>query len=111
MIPRFSNPHVLQTSTKLISRTDLRDCGLGEDANANITNENVPILAKRLRELVEDNLGNFTFAPGEENPRRKRQKLEEDSKHVEQGAPIRASIFLRQLVQCPEVLFSISTYI
>jgi hypothetical protein len=96
MIPRFSNPHILQKSTKLTSRADLRGSDLDD---IDVTREDVPILTKRLRELVHDDLGNFTFASGENLPRIKRQKLECGSTDVmpETQTPIRACVLLRQL--------------
>ena len=113
MIPRFSNPHVVQASTKLVSRADLHDSDSGEDAKIDATNGDMPVLTKRLRELVQDELGDLTIVPDENFTQRKRQKLEESLKNVEQETPIRAPVFLIQLMKYPDglVLFSISTCI
>ena len=100
MIPRFSNPHILQTSTKLTSRAELLGSDLDENANIDVTREDVPILTKRLRELVQDDLGTFTFASGENLPRTKRRKLEDGLTDVmlETQTPIRECVLLKQLL-------------
>ena len=113
MFPRFSNPHILQTTTKLTSRAELLRSDLDENANIDVTREDVPILTKRLRELVQDDLGNFTFASRENLPRRKRQKLEDGLTDVmpETQSPIRECLLPKQLLESPDALalFSIST--
>jgi hypothetical protein len=93
MIPRFSNPHILETSTKLASRADLQDSDLGQDDQIDTANEDIPVLTKRLRELVQDDLGNVTFTTTEGNSRRKRRKLENTSNDVKQETPICAYLF------------------
>jgi hypothetical protein len=106
MIPRFSNPHVVQASTKLVSRADLNDSDSGEDAKIDATNGDMPVLTKRLRELVQDKLGDLTIVPDENFTRRKRQKLEESSKDIEQETPIREPFILIQPIQYPDAISS-----
>jgi len=101
MIPRFSNPHILETFTKFTSRAELKGSDLvGQSTDT--ANEDVPILTKRLRELVQDNLGNFTFNKAENSSRRKRQKLEKVSKEVESENPVCAfcSFVVSETAQC-----------
>jgi hypothetical protein len=66
---------------------------LEENAWIDTTNEDIPILKKRLRELVQDELGNL--ASEEQHPRRKRRKLGDVERYVEPETLIRASFFLR----------------
>jgi len=88
MIPRFSNPYNLQTSTKLASRVDLIDPDWEGDAKVDPTHKDVSLLRKRLRKLVRDDLGDFAFLSAEDQPRRKRRKMEQSSTDVGQEALI-----------------------
>jgi hypothetical protein len=94
MIPRFSNLHVIHASTKLTSRADLRD---SEDETPDTIDEHLPMLRKRLRELVQDKLGDLTVVSDENLARRKRQKVAGSLEDVEQET-ICAFAFLRQLI-------------
>lgn len=75
MIRRFSNPTILQNATKIISRAELYDSNDDGDAH---TIDYEPRL-KRLRELVEDSLGDLTPRAVVESHRKKRRKVEASS--------------------------------
>ena len=93
MIPRFSNPHIFETSTKLTSRADLRDYDLGQSDQIDTADEDIPDLTKRLHELVQDDLGDVTFTTTEGNSRRKRRKLENISNDAVQETSICVYLF------------------
>jgi hypothetical protein len=109
MIPRFSNPHILEISTKHTTRADLH---LGQEVQIDTANEDIPVLTKRLRELVRDDLGNVTFTTTEGNSRSKRRKLENISNDVEQETSVCAYLFVETVLSSlidVLVLYSIST--
>lgn len=92
MIPKFSSPCILQISTKVVSRADLKSSDLGEDTRIDTTDADVPTLTKRLRELVQNDIGDFAFPLKEQQPSKKRRKLEDGAKDVTHETAICASV-------------------
>lgn len=107
MIPRFSNPHVIQASTKLTSRAELRDCDSSEYLKIDATDEGLPVLAKRLRELVQDGLGDLAVVPDENIARRKRRKLDGRFKDAEKETPISTHAYSWTVRSVILLLFSV----
>lgn len=105
MIPRFSNPHVIQASSKLTSRAELRDSS--EYLKIDATDEGLPVLAKRLRELVQDGLGDLAVVPDENIARRKRRKLDGRFKDAEKETPISTHAYSWTVRSVILLLFSV----
>ncbi|KII84417.1 hypothetical protein PLICRDRAFT_46324 [Plicaturopsis crispa FD-325 SS-3] len=78
MIPRYSNPHLLNIPTKIVSRADLAHSNDDDQAQDDESSE---VLGKRLRELIESELGETDMQ--QTTPRRgKRQKVQTDTDNI-----------------------------
>lgn len=97
MIPRFSNPALLQNATKIVSRADLYGSDLKNASEDHIIDEEPRL--KRLQELVEHSLGDFTSGLPAESHRRKRRKVEEISKDDKHEC-IAIRMFFSGLIPC-----------
>lgn len=82
MIPRFCNPHILEDTTIIVSRAQLHDSNLDHNAEPADKPVDIPLLTKRLRELVTDELGDTALALEMDMHSRKRRRVDDN---VEDG--------------------------
>lgn len=89
MIPRFTNPAILEKSTRIISRAQIHDSDSDENGDNAI---NDPPLLKRLQELIENSLGDFPSHSLSDSYRKKRRKVQETEDGERESVPIGKSL-------------------